>query len=110
MKRQRQVKLADMWNKNQVGRLAQTGTDDDVNKNVNSRSRETTLLPNSSFTFNGLPSELKIVDVPKDGNCLFAALSRQLELHGTSKSTANIRQELVAFMHDSDLFKTVSTK
>jgi hypothetical protein len=70
------------------------------------------LLPNLSIRFSGLPNELKIVDVPKDGNCLFAALSRQLELYEnkwTNKSAAIIRQELVAFMHDSDLFKAVST-
>lgn len=104
MKRQqRQVKLAEIWN-----RQVSKPTGNEVNKEANPRHRETNLLRNLLIRFNGLPNELSIVDVPMDGNCLFYVLSRQLELHENHKSAAVIRQELVAFMHDSDLFKAVS--
>jgi len=105
--KRRQAILTDIWNGKgnrkqcKLLDIGKEGTMSDQNKIV-------PLLP--EILVSGMPKEFKVVDVPKDGNCLFTTLSRQLNLLDTriNKSAFTIRQELVTFMRDSELFNAVS--
>ena len=37
-------------------------------------------------------------DIPSDGNCLFIAIARQLEMAGIARTQEQVRAELVAYL------------
>jgi hypothetical protein len=91
----RQATLSDIWSKRNKTKEPDTGSDrtDHVDK--------TSLL-----NIEGLPAEFFIVDVPKDGNCLFSALSKQLGKVGIEKTSDVIRQDIVTFLRSNTEFVT----
>ena len=46
---------------------------------------------------------------PADGNCMFASLASQLNLHGYATTSNEVRQQIVNFIRDLSTNSTKST-
>ena len=70
---------------------------------ISERSSATTV-----FTSRLDAAGLEVHKVMRDGNCMFASISHQLQLCGIHKSAAQVRQEIVDFIAGNPVLVSLS--
>ena len=100
----RQNTLMDIWNKSSVKKSTYGSVIYDDKKCFESKKNVVKeCVDLTPISVNGMPTHFNIIDIPKDGNCLFTVLCRQLNSYGVEKdnkrTVVDVRTEIFDFMH-----------